>query len=71
MIEHSDAKNLTGLDELILCFQVGIAGLQIAGRMIVSKDHCSGAVGDDVGKYITRVNQAFVEQANGNEPLFD
>jgi len=61
VIHHAQAKELTHLGQLLVCAQVGVAQLGVAGRMIVGKDDRSGPVSDDVGVDLARMDGAMVE----------
>ena len=71
MIHHAQAEELTGLGQLLVCAQVGVARLGVAGGMIVGENHRSGPVGDDVGVDLARVDGAMVEQADGDDTFLD
>ena len=70
MIQDAKAENLAGFGQLLMHAQVSFAGLKVAGWVVVREDHSGGPVGNYIGKDLTRVNRAFVEQANRNDTLF-
>ena len=65
VVKNPDAEYLGGLGELLMNGEVGIAGLGIAGWVVVGEDDGGGAVGDYIGEDFARMNLAPVEQADG------
>lgn len=51
VVEDTNVENCGGLCELFVNLEVGVAGVQDAGRVIVREDDGGGAIGDDVGKH--------------------
>lgn len=58
VVQNPDAEYLGGLGELLVNEEVGLAGLGIAGRVVVGEDDGGGTVGDYVGEDLARMNLA-------------
>lgn len=71
VVQNPDAKNLCRVGQLFMDFKVGGAGLKVAGRVVVRENDGGGAVRDDIGKHLARVNLAPIEQSYSHGSLFD
>lgn len=71
VVQNADAENLCRFGQLLVDFQVGGAGLKVAGWVVVGKDDGGGTVGDYIGEDFARVDLAPVEQPDGHGSLFD
>ncbi len=54
VVKDTDAENCGGLGKLFVNLEVGVAGVQVAGRVIVGENDCGGAIDDYVGKHFAR-----------------
>ncbi len=71
MIKHPQAQYFGGFNQLLVDFQVTVAGLEFAGRVIVSKNHGGGSVGDHIGKDLSGMDLAFVQKTDGHDSFFN
>ena len=64
LVQNSYAEDLGGLDKLFVNLQVGVAGLQVTGGVVVGEDDGGGPVGNDIGEDLAWVDLAPVQQAD-------
>jgi len=50
---------------------VGFTRLKFSRWMVMYKNHGCRTVSNDIGKYLSRMDGAFVEKTNSNNALFD
>ncbi|MCL0088672.1 hypothetical protein M1N87_02520, partial [Dehalococcoidia bacterium] len=71
MVQNTESEYLPGVRQPIMHTKVGFAGLGVAGRMVVRKDHSGRAIGNDIGEDLARVNRALIEKANSDNTFLN
>ena len=68
VIEKPDAKNLSGLLDLLRGIYVCRRGFKTSSRVVVRHDDTRSAVRQRISEDFTRMNWAAVDQPNGHDP---
>ena len=68
VVEEAEAQDFCGFFELVCDVAVFGAGFQLSVGVVVGNDDGGGSFGYDVGEDFPRVNVAFVDQADADDP---
>lgn len=68
---YTQAEDLRGINQLIVHFQIRIAGTDVPAGVIVCQNHGGGPVGYCVRKYFAWMNLAAVQQADRDNAFFN
>ncbi len=67
MVENRDANESPGLNEASSDFVVLVGRIEVAGRVIVRDDDCSGVVDDGAAENFARMDQAAIDDADSHD----
>lgn len=71
MVQNTESEYLPGVRQLIMHTKVGFAGVAVAGRMVVRKDHSGRAIGNNISEDLARVNRALIEKADSDDAFLN
>src|SRR5690554_340319 len=71
VVEHPDAEDRPGLDELPGDAEILCGGLERSRGVVVDQDDRGGTVGDRLGKDLPGVDEALVQDPDGDGPALD
>jgi len=67
VIQHFDLEQLTGPDEVASHFDIGVARLGFAARVVVPKNDCGGTGRNCYPENFPGMHKDRIERANGND----